>query len=329
MQNITLVRGRCSVCDGPIDKEWAGNNPSLGTTCRDHFSEGYQIFQLENVELKVDPRIVYNPLFGTYEYHFDFQGTKIMVNGQVGKIWLTYFGSSTVKFPGDDKWGTSIKNIDYHRLKDLYEQSGGQIAPPKLDMPNHKPIKAELLDTPLYSVTIEHQGSVVTGVEVGSWETGNPDFPMYQTLYDYCNIFVRWLFGLSTNLGSERHLVGADFEIRHNMMGSGLLVQRCSSPYDPARDVELNDMLYQQAQSRAKAMFKQADAASVIRVWAHIMETLLCYDWRSQPYETVEDIWRSYCSMQDVLMNIFNAETIAESLAYARSDEAQYIGFPY
>ena len=342
MQNITLVQGRCSVCNGPIDKEWAGENPTIGTSCRDHFSEGHKIFGLDHVDLKVATQVVYDPLFGKYEYHFDFKGTKIKVNGEVGEIRQTYLGSSTVKFPGGSDWGTSVSNIDYWRLKDLYEQSGGQMTPPELSLPDHKPVKIKLLDKPICPVIIEQEDGIVTGVEVGNWESGYPNFPMYRTLHAFCNMFVRWKFGLSPNFVAEGGFIGADFEIRNHMMGSGLSV-RSRSARDDLRGVTdlediktvlmghvLKNMLYQQEQSRSDVALKQADAWNVVTVWAQIMETLLRYDWRNEPYETIEDVWRAYCTMQDVLMNLFDSEqALTQSLAYARDNEIRHAGSPF
>lgn len=342
MQNITLVQGRCSVCNGPVDKEWAGENPTIGTSCRDHFSEGHKIFGLDHVDLKVATQVVYDPLFGKYEYHFDFRGTKIKVNGEVGEIQQTYLDSSTVKFPGGSDWGASVCNIDYRRLRDLYEESGGQMTPPELSLPDHKPVKIELLDKPICPVIIEQQDGIVTSVKVRSWGTSHPNFPMYRTLHAFCNMFVRWKFGLSPNFATEGGFIGADFEIRNRMRGSGLSVWSRSARDDlrgvtDLKDIKtvlmgdmLQNMLYQPEQSRPDVALKQADAWNVVTAWAQIMETLLRYDWRNEPYETIEDVWSAYCTMQDVLMNLFDSEqALTQSLAYARNNEILHAGNPF
>ena len=71
-------------------------------------------------------------------------------------------------------------------------------------------------------------------------------------------------------------------------------------------------------------------AMNVVTVWAQIMETLLRYDWRNEPYETIEDVWSAYCTMQDVLMNLFDSEqALTQSLAYARDNEIRHAGNPF
>lgn len=338
MQSVTLVKGQCSVCGGPISEDWAGKNPSIGTTCKKHFSAGQKIFGLENVELAVDPQIVYEPLFGKYEYYFDFKGTKIMVNGEVGEIHRTYCGSSAVKFPGDSEWGTDVRNIDYRRLCELHEQSGGQTTPPDLDLPDHKPVKILLLDAPIYPVIIQQKDGVVTGVEVGNWEAGWPRFPHYEMLHAFCNLFVRWKFGLSPNFVAEGGFIGVDFEVRNHMMGSGLSV-RSNSVFDNLRGVTnlddidtilklhaVKEMLLQEEQSREDVVTEQAGVWTVITVWSKVMEMLLRYDWRNEPYKTIGDVWHAYCTMQDVLMHRFSPEVIAASLAYARDNEMEHAG---
>lgn len=90
----------------------------------------------------------------------------------------------------------------------------------------------------------------------------------------------------------------------------------------------LTGMIAEKEQSRL-GVIKNASAHEVLLTWVNVMETLLRYDWRKFAFETVEDVWKHYCRMQDVLLNILSSEELMEVLAYARKGKMMHCGSSY
>ncbi len=122
MKNVTLVKGRCPKCNNGLDPKWCGINPTLGTVCRACKEEAHpqpaRVFGPENFEFAA----VVKSTRGR-KPEINFAGTKVMVNGRVGRIVITYGDASVVDFE-DDLVSTSI-HIGWWELKWLLTQAIG------------------------------------------------------------------------------------------------------------------------------------------------------------------------------------------------------------
>ena len=350
MKNVVLGQGKCPICGGKIDKEWAGENPELGTTCENCSSRKDELFGPENVEIVVEKQVVYNPLFGKYEYHFDWRGTRVMINGKVGEVQDTCLGSCTVKFPGGDEWGDPIDTLDYWRLKKIYQQTGGEMEPPPLKLKPHKPKKAPLLDAPILAVDVkmDKEGNIWT-IQVGNRSiVGGPMFRPHEMeilpmLHAFCNLFVRYKFGLAPNFAHEGGFHGRDFEVRN----AGTMIGGCGLSVSMRRAEKLFKYVDNLEDFRAMAVLeglismsvekeeqrpgvlKDASAHEVLSTWVNLMETLLKYDWTKAKYGTVKDVWKNYCKMQDLLINVLSPDDMAAAFEYAKKGEMVHAGSSY
>lgn len=345
LKNVELVRGKCAICRGPIDKKWAGENPSLGTMCEKCSLKRCEPFGLENVEIRVKKRISFSPLLGVYEYVFDWDGTKVKINGRVGTVRDACCGSCSVVFPKDrGPWGMSIHSLDYQRLLEIYKATGGETEPSPLDFGQYTPTRAGLLDRPFLEVEVEmDNGNIYSiSVDVTSTDSGC----MFATtelrkslsiFHTFTNLYVRYKFGLAPNYCAEGGFHGDNFEVRNEIcigcVGRiALSVRmdrlahdlRCvNSPEDLrylAAKEGLIGMVLGEEQSRP-GVIKGASAYEVLSTWVNVMETLLRYDWREFTFKTVEDIWKHHCRMQDVLLNIMSADELTKVLAYCRQNK--------
>lgn len=352
MKNVELdVNGKCSICHGSIDPKWSSGG--LGSTCRNCFDKRDKLFGPDNVEIEVKRHLHYDPLLGVYEYTFDWAGTRVMINGQVGVVCHTYLGSCVIKFPNngkEERWGTSVQNLDYWRLLEIYKSIGGEVDPPPLHFEPHTPVKAELLEEPILRVQVEMDADGnIRHIEVGNHSTvcgpmfAPTELPNLPTLHAFCNLYVRYKFGLAPNFCAEGGFMGSGFEIRNAGMftgGVGLSV-RMSAAGDDGRLVHTLDELRQLAirenliglslaneQARLR-VFHVASAQQVLSAWINVMETLLRYDWSRVPFSTVGDVWQHYCLMQDVLLNIMSADELTAALDYAQKGKMKHCGCSY
>lgn len=341
MKNRILTQGLCAGCNQPLDPEWCGSNPSLGTTCRDCYSD-VQVFGLDNVELMATRTLRFDPLFGVREYHFSFAGTKVLVNGREGVVAQTQADCAWVKF-GRDKLSTPIKGLGYWDLKDLYRDNGGIMEPGPSNFAPHTPTPVELLPEPLYPVFTESRPGWIY-VHVGDWTMRDrrADFPFYGTLHAFCNLYVRWKYGLSPNFCSEGGFMGDGFEARNagGHPASGLSVSGRSLDQKLANVSRPEDAQTMQTLHRAEdlrnsleqarpGVVQNATAETVIANWVLLMRTLLSYDWESMPYQTEQDVYACFCRMQDVLRNLLEPQELADALAFARDNQMVHAGSSY
>lgn len=350
MRNVELIKGKCAICRGPIDKEWAGEDPSLGTRCRNcSFKNPEQkVFGRKNVEINVKKQVVFDPLFGRYEYHFDWKGSRIMVNGKVGTIVRPQGDGDFVRFEGEETGlGTFIKGVGYWDLLRIYKARGGDATPPPLSFPLYVPEKAELLTKPTLrvNVDVDERQKTITSVWVGE-NRGTftrfgegPEPPVLTMLHAFTNLYVRYKFGLAPNYICEGGFIGKNFEVRNGMFGPVAISVRTGpfgEPFDHVRTPEdflrydtvhaLLGQVYECEQSRPEVLGQDADATTVLSTWMFVMTTLLRYDWRREPYETIADVWQCYCRMQDILLNIMPIEELQGALDYARKGEMKHAG---
>ncbi len=321
MKNVVLIKGKCAICGGSIDKEWAGENPTIGTTCRNCFGHEDKLFGPENVDIVVQKHVIFIPLFDKYEYHFDWRGTRVMINGKVGTIQETYLGSCTVKFPDGKEWGDSISNLDYWRLKDIYEKTGGEMSPPPLEFKPHIPTKIPLLEHPILPVEVEmNDEGNISSIQVGHHSVigglagGAPEIPILPILHAFCNLFVRYKFALSPNFACEGGFYGRDFEVRN----AGGFIGGCGL-----------SVFMHRREEQHPGDIKCATAQEVLSAWVDIMETLLRYDWTDCDLNTIDDVWKSYCTMQDILANVLAPDDLSRALDYAKKGEMVHAGSAY
>lgn len=351
MKNIELVKGECPICHGPIDEEWAGANPSLGTVCKNCFGNQDEVFGPDNVEIEADKERCFDPILGIYEYVFIWKGTRIMVNGKVGTIVRPQADGDFVRFEGDDpeSFGTFIKGVGYWDLLRIYKAQGGETEPMPLLFKEHVPTKAKLLDMPILPLIAEMKDGIVSSIQVGHnsiWggamyaKTELPNLPM---LHAFTNMYVRYKFGLAPNCVVEGGFLGKNFEVRNAgtfIGGVGLSVRAnrvinnlksVSSLEDLqnlARTEGLIGLRLDHEQSRP-GVIKDAHVNEVIATWVVVMVTLLRYDWRRFNLTTVESIWEHYCTMQDVLLNIMPAEELKAALNFAQGNKMRHFGCSY
>ena len=338
LKNVQLTKGQCSVCLGPIEKDWAGENPSLGTVCRNCSDKRDSVFGPDNVEIQVQKHLRFKPVLNIYEYDFDWKGTRIMVNGKVGVISSPQGDGDFVRFEGDKSrtFGTFIKGVGYYDLMRIYKAQGGEVQPPPLQFGEYKPTKVELLSEPILPVHVDMDNGNVRSIQVGrkSVHGGlmftDTELPNLSMLHAFANIYVRYKFGLAANYCAEGGFMGNDFEVRNAGMftgGVGLTVRMDRLANDLkyvntpnsfrnlAVQENLLGLIAEREQSRP-GVIKNAGAEEVLATWVAIMVTLLMYDWSKLPYETIGDVWTHYCRMQDVLLNFMTVEELSEVLAY-------------
>lgn len=353
MRNIKLEKGKCGACGGPISVDWAGENPSLGTKCKDcSFKKPEpQVFGKDDIDLHVEKGIVFDPLAGKYEYYFEWSGTKIMVNGKEGIIRSTQGDCSWVKFDDKNDFGEPIKELGYRDLLQIYKEAGGETEPPVLDLPEHIPTPAALLDKPIFQVTVERsENGRISHIILGE-RYQNVPLPMARMFHAFCNAFVRFKFGLAQNLCCEGGFMGRGFEVRNSMQGfsnSQIMISvSYSSMMDQCGKIAtlddikhysmlqgLIDMTVSQEESRvkndrSKILIEKPSPDLILSTWAKTMETLMRYDWTQEDFDTVGDVWSCYCKMQDVLVNVIDSDTLQQALEFAQGHTHQHCGQSY
>jgi hypothetical protein len=353
MKNVELVRGKCGICGGPIGKDWAGENPSLGTSCRNcgMKSTRPRVFRKDHLELNVAKQVVFDPLFGNHSYHFDFAGTKVMVNGKVGAIRSTQGDCSWVNFEGGTEWGDPIKDLGYQDLVRIHVENGGEMKPPTLNLREHKPQAVALLDKPIFPIFVHKENGQIQLIELDQPFREGLNSQMATMFHSFCNTFVRYRFGLAQNLCFEGGFIGRNFEVRNFMSGFsnskvGVSVRHESminqvGLVDDVKDFEtlvfmqnLIDMSVGKEQQRigkdrTTVLVENPSADLILSTWATTLETLMRYDWLKVPFSTEEEIWECYCTMQDVLLNIMAPEVLEAILKYARSWNMRHFGQSY
>ncbi|MBI2042703.1 MAG: hypothetical protein HYT21_03100 [Candidatus Nealsonbacteria bacterium] len=311
MKNVELTKGRCAICRAPIDKKWGGDDPSLGTVCRNCPNE--EVFRPENVEIVVQKCLRFDPLLGVYEYYFDWRGSRIMVNGKVGTINCPQADGDFVRFEDEETpgLGTFICGVGYWDLLRIYRAQDGKTEPPALNFEPYTPTKVKLLDGPILLIKVDrHENGNIRSVQIGSKSIyGGPvptatELPNLPTLHAFANLYVRHKFELKPNYCSEGGFLGNCFEVRNagTFTGGVGIYIREGWP---------------------------GSAQEAVSTWMEVMRTLLRYDWRKFTLKTVEDIWGHYCRIQDVLLNIMSADELAEALSYCRNNKMTHCGSSY
>ena len=353
MKNVELVHGKCGICGGTIGKDWAGENPSLGTSCRTCGMKSLRprVFGKDHLELHVTKQAVFDPLFGTHSYYFDFAGTKVMVNGKIGSIRSTQGDCSWVNFEGGKEWGDPIKDLGYQNLIQIYKENGGETKPPTPNLREHKPQAVQLLDKPIFPVLVHKKDGQIQHIELEKPLRGGIDLGMATMFHAFCNTFVRFRFGLAQNLCCEGGFVGRNFEVRNFMQGFsnsriGVSVRHKSMLNQQGVVVDLKDfktLVFTQSlidesvdrerqrvrNDRTTILVENPSVDLVLSTWATTLETLMRYDWRDVPFKTVEEIWECYCTMQSVLLNIMAPDVLEAALKYAKSANMKHFGQSY
>lgn len=350
LASVTLVKDECPYCTGPIAEDWAGKNPSLGTACRDcaYRKDKKELFGPENVHIVAKKELIFDPLFGNFDYHFDWAGTKIAVNGKVGTVMNTQADCAWIKFSDSENWGTPIKETGYWDLRRIYEQSGGKIEPDGIYFSKHEAKKTELLDKPILPIKVHMNDGLINDIEVGDWR--NPDLlrpgdiPFMHMLNAFTNLYVRYKFGLVPNFAAEGGFIGRDFEARNtsfmsNNIGLSVSMDPIGKQLEYVRTPEelknvaiiagLLGMIYDREQARSEVKKQDANAYEILSVWINVMETLLRFDWTRMKNETPQDKWAAFNKMQDVLLNIMPEDELKASLKYARRNEMVHFGIHY
>jgi hypothetical protein len=337
MKSIELFHGKCAVCRAPIDEQSA-----LGALCACCSENCAEVFGPDNVEIVGHRTLVFTPLFGKYEYQFDWRGTKVMINGQIGTVHRTYPTCCTIDFPDSKNgWDMPVHNLGCRRLKQIYKEGGVDVEPPALNLEPHIPTKANLLDAPILSIQVNmNEDGDVRSIQIGSHSIGfgrigrPSELPVLPLLTSFANIFVRYKFGLAPNFVHEGGFIGREFEARNaggTIGGCGLLVTMNPS-------ANLFQHVDNEADFRALALLKglvgmsvtkqegrpgvlaDASAHEVLSTWVNIMETLLRYDWRPCKADTVDDLWKNYCLMQDILVNVLAPADLSAALNFAKTN---------
>lgn len=218
MKNIKLIKGKCALCCCPLDKEWVGENPSLGKVCR-KCGDRDGLFGPENVEIVVQKQLCFDPLLGVHKYDFDWRGSRIMVNGNIGTISRPQGDGDFVHFEGDEDGtlGTFIKGVGYYDLVRIYKAQGGETEPLALDFGPYTPTKVELLDEPILAVKVDMHDGNIHRIQVGSksicggFMSAVTEIPNLPAFHAFANLYVRYKFGLVPNYCSEGGFVGDDF----------------------------------------------------------------------------------------------------------------------
>lgn len=348
MENVKLEIGKCAICGGPIDEEWAGKNPILGTKCRtcSHKRPEHQVFGVKNIDFNVEKTLIFNPLMGEYEYHLDFKGSQIMVNDKIGTIRSVQGDAAWVKFSDDEKLLDSepIHDLGYWDLLRIYKEAGFDKNPPPLALPDCPKEKVILLDVPIIPLIINGQntskGPVVNAIYIGD-EFGHKamKIPFIETLHAFANLYTRYKLGLAPNYCFEGGFIGKGFEIR-NMTGAvGITINMDQMGLEQIENWEdfesalkgqlLINRIYEQEQERPGVAKKDATIYETLSVWLGIMGTLLRYDWNKEKMETIDDVWHGYCTMQNVLRNIIAEDEIKKSFAYCRDHKLVHYGKSY
>ena len=351
MKNVEIIKGKCAGCHGPISKEWAGENPSLGTVCKKCSAVRDSVFGPENVEIMVEKRLQFDPLLGVHEYYFNWKGSRIMVNGKIGTINMPQGDGDYVNFEGDKSgtFGTFINGIGYWDLLRIYKDQGGETQPPPLEFGKYVPTKAQLLDEPILPIEIRIDNGDIRSIQVGHKSIAGgsmssaTELSNLSTLHAFCNLYIRYKFGLVPNFCAEGGFLGDDFEVRNAGMftgGVGLSVRmnRVEKEFRYLNSLEdflhlavkegLIGLIAEREQSRP-GVIKDSCAYEVLSTWANVMANLLRYDWRRFTLKTVEDTWEHYCRMQDVLLNIMSADELSKALAYVRKNKMVHCGCSY
>lgn len=279
-QNVILIKGKCSICQGPIDEQWAGKDPCLGTKCRgcSYIKPEPQLFNAHNIDLEVKKEIHFDPLFGRWEYHFDWKGTKIMVNDQDGVILSTQADSAWVKFPTSENWGTPIKELGYWDLRRIYGEMGHSLDPDPMPFKPVVPTKQKLLDVSVIPMKFYRDEE---GIQSITLEGNAAPVEVISMLHAFCNLYVRRKFGLSPNFACEGGFFGTNFEIRNSMSTyqPGIHVYsrgpRKHYPGSIGSFVEAMSIL-QNPDLQQDPSLIAADLDTVLAVWASTMLILSC-----------------------------------------------------
>lgn len=324
LQNVELPNGPCVLCKGPIDPKWS--HGGLGAVCKKCFDRRDEIFGPENVDIRVEKQIIFQPLFGWYSYQFDWAGTRVMINGRVGVVTQTYLGSCCVQFPDGKKYGDSIKNLDYWRLLAIYKESGGEVTPPPLDLPKHALEKQKLLDTPILKLEVSKKDGQIRSIQIKDYESAR-QIPYLRELLAFVNIYVRYKFGLAENHAFEGGFIGLDFEVRNMMGGYGITIR--GGALEELRHIATPEGIWNCAvkwgligstlkhEATRPEVVKDASLDQVLATWSAILMMLLCYDWCQEEDSTIEGRWSCHGAMQRVLLNTLPEAELREVLDYA------------
>lgn len=336
IKNVQLKKGICPICWKAITKEWAGPDPCLGTICKECWSPQVHVFEPENVLIKAEKHIVYNPLLNILKYDFDWTGTKVRINGQLGEVIYSQANLSCVKFSSlednETPFTDYIKGLGYYDLLRILKQRGCSINPPDPQLKIHSPSKEKLLSKPIAAVSPSLFKGYITGIFLG--DDGYCDVPLADMLHAFANIYVRYKFDLSFLFEYEGGFICKETAIK-NLMPNDKGTCHGIQIIDNGQEFQKFKTLIS-AESLEKLVFSQPekiekyDLWMVMSTWAAIMETLLRYDWFKMPLHTaIEDVWNYYCKMQDVLLNILRPDDLKNVLVYAKNQAANHCGLAY
>lgn len=349
MKNVKLLKGICPLCGDPIAKEWAGERPALGTKCEKCWHAKREVFGPENVKIKVKKQIRFDPVFGIYEYDFDWQGTKIKVNDEIGiigspqadgdfvnfqRLLLKKWGEKAIraflekfltlcwtKFPFRTsqlfgkyigkvpQLGTFIKGVGYWDLLRIYQESGGNITPPPLKLAPYTPKLVKLLAEPIAYVVINR------GKKGVIFRVEVLDGKIWVR-----NIpVIRALHALANNYVKFKFNLEPNFCCEGGFLGNGFEVRNCQSGIG----------LSVETRYPFNGRKKPPDLEPVISAWTTIMTTLLSYPWHQEQLKTAQDAWRCYGTIQDILRNILTQQEVRALLEYTKKHRLRHYGYQY
>lgn len=339
--NVQLTKGLCGICFGPIAEDWAGKNPGIGTKCKDcsWLTPKPHIFSAANVDINATSTVDFDPLTGRYQYEFSFLGSKVMLNGRLGRVTYVQGDMCDLNYGVIDGQEVTefVKGLGYSDFVRIYKEAGGVVDPPVLQFDDHVPQKCELLPEPLLPLVILRDANKrIHTIRLGGPFNAHKNMPIMETMQKFCNFYVRYRYGLSDNHSFEGGFIGRNFEVRNSMNGPGLVVYSSRGVDDALKGVSsikeletmslmqnLMDFAVESEQARPNVIAKDASLEDILTCWSETMGTLLRYNWDEEKYVTVEDAWNNFCKMQDVLANIMSVDTIQAVLDYAQGKRAK------
>lgn len=288
------------------------------------------------LEIKVEKSIIYNPLLGRYRYAFDWQGTKVEIEGRVGAI-VGYpaLNASSIRFDGESR--TESIGLGVDDLKRIFQEQGGELEPPALVFPPYIPARRRLRKKPYYEVRlIGGARGLINGVEIGVLRHGSfirgideTTLPIFKDLLrPLTNLHVRRKYKLLPSFSSEGGFHGKEFqefEVRNAFNYPGVFVnsrdsERIRRLIEMGREPQFADHVAMLKKKRAKALRKERLLKYALEEWGFFMSELLRYPWWRLSYDSLTDKWEAYCRLQDVLLKLMSAEDAKALLAFAQKE---------
>lgn len=324
MQNIDIfTNGLCALCERKIDSEWS-NSPQLGTMCRSCYHSGKKVFKPENINFVVDRTTIFHPLLKIIDFRFDFEDTQVMINNKLYTITSTSCSGALAEDPSPERQNRHgekhIHGLANHQLIELYKESGGIMSDQGLAFPpDHIPKKTALLETSTLIILPRYDNNRnLKKVLVGSdlWDSGNlylryisSHYPFLNTLHLFVNMATRYKFRLGdTHKEYEPGMISLDNGVKISS------IFQATYTSDPI-GIE------------AMAGSDNPTCQEIMKFWLELFTVMLRFDWNEFDMKSSENIWRQFCTMQDVALNIMTGEEIAGTINLARRNRHEYYNY--